>query len=184
MECDSRTGGARNIRDLGAKLWSTGHLTSIQKGTVILRYHRNTSHPEVVSKDLHELMPAICQALAEDETRRSLRLSFAKSLKFRDTDLVALARALPALTGLLRLDLRSCRQLSDAAVLELAGALKRVKVTALFLDFFMCAGLTDLSIAQIFANSQHLTDMREFDLNVRGLVKADVRLAHTSGSNL
>ncbi|CAJ1415050.1 unnamed protein product, partial [Effrenium voratum] len=126
---------------------------------------------QVVSKDLHELMPAICQALAEDETRRSLRLSFAKSLKFRDTDLVALVRALPALTGLLRLDLRSCHQLSDAAVLELAGALKRVKVTALFLDFFMCAGLTDLSIAQIFANSQHLTDMREFDLNVRGLVK-------------
>ena len=69
---------------------------------------------QVVSKNLKQLMPALCRALQEDSARRSIHLSFANSLLFKDADLMQLARALPpSLTDLLRLDLRSCHGLSD-----------------------------------------------------------------------
>eukprot|EP00439_Symbiodinium_sp_Y106_P067743 s1153_g11.t1 len=127
---------------------------------------------QVVSKDLKQLMPAICQALQEDSSRRSVHLSFANSLKFKDQ------RALPPnLTDLLRLDLRSCHGLTDASILELAGAIGRLReLRALFLDFYMCVRLTDSSVHEIFAAMQGLEEMRELDINLRGIVKAWGRL--------
>lgn len=128
---------------------------------------------QVVSKDLKRLMPAICQALQEDSSRRSVHLSFANSLKFKDPDLLCIARALPPnLTDLLRLDLRSCHGLSDASVLELAGAIGRLgRLRALFLDFYMCVRLTDASVHEIFTAMQGMEEMRELDINLRGLIK-------------
>eukprot|EP00913_Durusdinium_trenchii_P007307 g6869.t1 len=134
---------------------------------------------QVVSKDLLELMPAICRALQEDTARKSLHLSFANSLKFKDmTDLISLAKALPrGLTDLLRLDLRSCHGLFDASVLELGKAIAEMtQLKALFLDFYMCVCLTDVSLGPLFAGVQQHSLMRELDpRNLRGLIKVTER---------
>ncbi|CAK9092628.1 Uncharacterized protein SCF082_LOCUS43588 [Durusdinium trenchii] len=121
---------------------------------------------QVVSKDLLELMPAICRALQEDTARKSLHLSFANSLKFKDSDLISLAKALPrGLTDLLRLDLRSCHGLFDASVLELGKAIAEMtQLKALFLDFYMCVCLTDVSLGPLFAGVQQHSLMRELDV--------------------
>jgi len=127
---------------------------------------------QVISKDLMDMMPEICSALAEDTTRRRVRLSFANCMKLTDEAVCLLAQALPSgLTELLRMDLRSCHRLSNASLLELAKAVRRTKhLRALFLDFYMCNCVTDTGVIEIWKSIEGLK-LQDLDVNVRGLVK-------------
>lgn len=135
-----------------------------------------SSVSQVISKDLKEMMPDICRALREESERRGVHISFANSLKLTDEDLSLLAQALPEGLTQLRFDLRSCHQLSNASLLELAKGLQRTKqLRSLFLDFYMCCSITDVGLLEIWRSIEDL-QLLDLDINVRGLTKVTDRV--------